>query len=376
MKNFLYLLLFAGFIACSEKNQETQSEAYIPELVIIDSLVIDRLTKPFMIDVKPDHSEFLFYDWKTSEFLRVSESGEVLKTADLTGDGKNSMQAGYFIGAKYAADDKILILTLSGIYEYDLDFTLKNKVTNSFELVTRTVGGSKSFDTFEDYLYTFSVEVKDRSTVFKSEYFSNSYPFITLRDIKSFEIVKSDSVPLESQMAKNPGFYTLLDPIVKYRAGELYMIFPNSPEIYVYDFPSLNLKDHWKLNPGDFYKLTEPTEPEDMRSYINSLGGGAFSEFTFSNDYLLTIYQNAIPSDELQLITPENISSDKSSEIIMKYRNQPNYQIFKGKDKVWEGVWDIKLSIQRDLIFSTSKLGEDPSAVEKDMQTFYFYELK
>ncbi|WP_339753336.1 hypothetical protein [Algoriphagus aquimarinus] len=360
----------------SDSEKIVEGEKYVPELVIRDSIVIDRLTKPTMVDVKPDHSEFLFYDFKTSEFFRISKSGENLKTADLTGDGKNSIQAGYFVGAKYAKDDKILILTLSGIYEYDLGFTLINKVTNSFELITRIVGGSKSFDTFKDYLYTFSVEEKDRSTIYQSEKFSNSYPFITIRDLTTYAIITSDSVPGESLMAKNPGFYTLLDPIVKFRKGELYMVFPNSPEMYVYDLPSLNLKDQWELEPGDTYKLAEPTEPMDPRGFILSMGSGVYKDFTFSNDYLVTIYQNAIPTDELELITPENISSDKSKEIMKKYWAQPNYQIFKGKDKVWEGQWDIKLSMLRDVIFAFSKPGEDPDAFEKDMQTIYLYELK
>ncbi len=69
MKNFLLLLILAGLLACSEKTQETQSEAYIPEMVISDSLVIDRLTRPNLLDDKNDKSEFLFYDFKASEFF-------------------------------------------------------------------------------------------------------------------------------------------------------------------------------------------------------------------------------------------------------------------------------------------------------------------
>ncbi len=78
MKKFLLVLLFAVLVACSEKTQETQSEAYIPELVITDSLVIDHLASLGMIDLKEDHSESLYFDFKTNELIRVDKSGKIL----------------------------------------------------------------------------------------------------------------------------------------------------------------------------------------------------------------------------------------------------------------------------------------------------------
>ncbi len=376
MKNFLLIPLFTFLFACSEKTKESKTESYIPELVITDSLVIDRLTKPLMVDVKTDHSEFLFYDWKMSEFLRISPAGEILKTANLTGDGKNSMQAGYFIAARYGKENEIIVQTITGTYVYAPDFTLLRKVDNDYELVTRTIGGSRSFDTFNDVLYTFSIENEDRDKFIKSEKYSIEYPFITLRDINTFKPLKTEYIPKESEIAKNPGYYTQLDPFVKFQNGELLMIYPNSPELYVYDIPSLELKDIWELDPGNNFRLTEPTFPSDPAGFIKSFGGQEYGGFTFSNGYLLTKYKDALSPEELQKITPENISSEATSEILDKYRSDFNYQIFKEKEKLWEGRWDIKLSIMRDLIFASYKPGEDPMAVEKDVQTFYFYELR
>ncbi len=60
----------------------------------------------------------------------------------------------------------------------------------------------------------------------------------------------------------------------------------------------------------------------------------------------------------------------------IKYKSIPNYQIFKGQEKLWQGKMDVKLWSVRDVLYSSAKPGEDPEAVEKDMQTIYFYELK
>ena len=376
MKNFLPLLLFAVLLACSEKTQETQTEAYIPELVIKDSLVIDRLTKPYLIDVKLDNSEFLFFDWKTKEFLRIGSTGRILKTADVMGDGKNSIQATYFVGAKYGLEQEILIQTMEFTFVFDLEFNLKEKIENDFELVTRRVGGSRGFDTYGDYLYTFSMEEEDFEKVIESKKFNTSYPFLTLRNIKSFQIVKQDSIPANSHMAKNPGFFANLDPIIQFDQNEMYVLFPNSPEMYVYKFPDLKLINEWDLDPGKDYKLIEPTEIGANDEFFKSLAAGEYIGFGFSNGYLLTAYQAAAPKDEVESLPENMIGGKEFNDLVDKYKSKNIYQIFKEDQKLWEGDLGVNLEMTRNLIFATVKPGEDPNAVEKDVQTIYFYELK
>ncbi|WP_425638100.1 hypothetical protein ACPUEN_01655 [Algoriphagus yeomjeoni] len=379
------LCCFVGFAfltmvsSCGSSGSEKKAEAekYVPELVIRDSMIIDRLTKPIMVDVKSDHSEFLFYDFKTSEFFRISKSGELLNTANLTGDGRNTIQSTYFVGAKYGGNNEIVIQTMTATYTYDLDFQLKNKVTSDFSLVLPRVGGSRGFETYGDYIYTFSLDEKDRSTeLMQSKNFSNSYPFITLRDSQTFNIVESDSVPATSYVAKNPGQYLDLDPIVKFSGNEMFVLFPNSPEMYVYNFPSLKLKDQWDLNPENAYRQMEPSTSVGENNANQSLTAGRYQNFVFSNDYLLTSYQGAAPQDEVDDLANYEKGGDEYKALVKKYRSMPHYQLFEGKNKVWEGQWDIKLSMLRDVIFAFSKPGEDPSAFEKDVQTIYFYELK
>ncbi|SFT87746.1 hypothetical protein SAMN04489724_2501 [Algoriphagus locisalis] len=377
MKNFLLLLLFTVIVACSEKTPETQSKAYIPELVITDSITIDRLTQPTFIDVKNDKSEFLFFDFKTSDFFRISKSGELLKTANLTGDGKNTIQSTYFVGAKYGEKNEIVIQTMTATFTYDLDFQLKNKVTSDFSLVLPRVGGSRGFETYGDYIYTFSIDEKDRSTeLMQSKNFSNSYPFITLRDSETLNVVESDSVPATSYVAQYPGQYLDLDPIVKFAGNEMFVLFPNSPEMYVYNLPSLRLRDQWPLNPEKSYRQMEPSTSVGENDVNRSLSAGRYQNFVFSNGYLLTAYQGAVPQDEVDALASYERGGDEYKALVNKYRSMPYYQLFKGKSKLWEGQWNVKLSMLRDVIFAFSKPDEDPDAFEKDVQTIYFYELK
>lgn len=375
MKQIFWIFLLAVLLSCSEQTTETSQTKEVPELVVVDSLVIDRLTKPTMVDVKSDHSEYLFYDWKTSEFLRVSPKGEILKSADLTGDGKNSMQAGYFVAARYGAGDELLIQTITGTYVYDPDFVLKEKWENKYELVTRTVGGSPGFDTNGEILYTFSIEQNDRPEIIKKEEYSIAYPFITLRDLETYEIIQSEYIPKESQLAKNPGLFAKLDPLVQFGKNKLYLLFPNSPELYEYQLPELTLVDRWDLNPANNFKLIEPAELGSNQEFFKSLAAGDYINFAFSNGYLLTSYYPAAPKDEVEALPKNAIGGKEFMELVDEHKSIPTYQIFKEKEKLWEGDFDIKLNVIRDLIFASYLPGEDPEAVEKDVQTIYFYEL-
>lgn len=378
MKNFLLLFLLVGCIACSEKTQETQSESYIPQLAIIDSLVIDMLTQPYLIDVRDDRSEYLFFDFNTDELLRVSSTGEVILKANRSEDGRDSFKTRYFSTADYSGDDEILITTHSGVFIYDLDFILKEEKPIDFSLVTRSIGGSNAAEVYKDYLYTFSVQHEDGEKLFNnSEEFSIAYPFLTVRDINSLDIIKSEYIPAQSLMAITPGQYHSLDPIVRFSGDEIFALFPNSPELYVYDLPTLEVKSFMSLSPGEPFKQIQPVNKDiNFDGFFKSLASSQYNNYAFSNGYLLTQYEGAAPQDEVDALPKDVVGGDEFEALVKKYKEKQFYQIFKGGEKLWEGSWNINLMSVRDIIYSNAKPGEDPDSVEKDVQTIYFYELK
>ena len=95
---------------------------------------------------------------------------------------------------------------------------------------------------------------------------------------------------------------------------------------------------------------------------------------------------NLSPSGEIKAIANLNgdgknsyqevVGGPEFNELSKKYKSKSFYQIFKEEEKIWEGKWDINLKVRRNLIYSNAKLGKDPNAVEKDVQTLYFYEIR
>jgi len=369
---FLFLMF-----SCGEKQKaQIPAERYIPELLLKDSLVIDRLTELSLLDVKSSTIEYLMYDWNTKEIMRVDSQGEILAIADLVSDGKNSFRRSYFINANYGAQDEVVIQTDLAIFRYDLDFNLKENQNTDYELVTRRVGGSRSFQTLGDFIFTFSYEAKDSESYGEDDNSLSTYPLLNLRHAKSLEIIYQSTVPASSQMVKSPGIYYQLDPIVHLKDDLLYALFPNSPEIYIYKFPELELINQWDFNPGETYQQIKPAKKgEDLSGFFNSLAASEYQYFVFSNGYLLTMLEDAAPKVDVDAL-PKEMIGDEFITLSKKYKNKYTYQIFNGGEKLWQGRWDIQLKSVRDLLFATEKVGIKAGEVELDVQTFYFYELK
>ncbi|TXE02663.1 hypothetical protein [Algoriphagus aquimarinus] len=191
------------------------------------------------------------------------------------------------------------------------------------------------------------------------------------------EILRSDVIPAESQIASSPGKYNNLDPIVKIVNDEMFVLFPNSPEMYVYTFPELILQRNWALDPGDSYKQILPTRDDaSFEGFLNALASSEYTNFIFSNDYLLTQFDGFAPQEEVDKLPREFIGGPEFMKLANKYKSIYNYQIFKGEQKLWQGTWDVNLWSVRDVLYSNAKPGEDPDAMENDVQTIYFYELK
>lgn len=159
--------------------------------------------------------------------------------------------------------------------------------------------------------------------------------------------------------------------------GELHVLFPHSPEMFIYGVPELNLKRSFSLEPGESYKQILPTkDSQSFQGFIDALGSSDYNNFVYSNGFLLTQFSGFVPRDLLDDLPKEFRGGSEYVELANKYKTKYKYQIFKDGKKLWQGNWDVNLWSVKDLLFSTSKPGEDPDAVEKDVQTFYFYELR
>lgn len=255
---------------------------------------------------------------------------------------------------------------------YNGEFALKDKRQTNFVPITNRIMGSTVNLPIGDMMFSHAFHTEDSQEEF-SESFGVDYPLLTSYKIDDFSVIAKEKLPRESQMVINPGSYNFENPLAVYHNKELYINFTSSPEIYVYNFPSMQLKRTIALNPGENYMQNVPSDPnENFGKFFNRLIYSTFEGFNFSNGYLLTWYKGGAPKDEVDAL-PRNVVGQPEFLALEKKYKKTYYQVFDGDKKIWEGEKDIKLTSCRNVLYSKLKEGEKADEVEKDFETFYFY---
>lgn len=378
MKTYLLLALITFcFFSCETSNQNAEEKlGQIPELTLVDSMQIDRLVVPTLLDYSEDGKHFLFFDFQSNELILTDPSGQILITANRTGDGPNSYKSGYFSACRFVGDDQILVETYAGSFLYDLDFNLIDSRPPGIIIYSTFSGDTPGYLISGAYQFKFGFREDDMEKIFsEGERKMGEYDFLKVMDLEGKEL-NAATIPKSVNYLQNPGDYFSYDANALIRGKRLYLQFIMTPFLYEYTFPELELIDSLDLDPGQDFKMVVPSPGDNFGAFFEELRGSRYQKFVFTNDYLLTWYLRSTPDEEVDALDRRVVGDEKYQSVEKKYKT-PVYQIFRNKQKLWEGEWPIKLNVKKDLLYSVNaKPGEDPNAVERDAQTLYFYELR
>ncbi|MFC3417743.1 hypothetical protein [Algoriphagus hitonicola] len=379
MRNFIFLAVL-GFwmISCGTSDQNTKEETdRVPELTLVDSMQIDRLVVPTLLDYSEDGKHFLFFDFQSNELILTDPLGKVLISTNRSEDGPNSYKSGYFSACRFVNGNQILVDTYAGSFLYDFAFNLIDSKPAKIQTISQMLGDTPGFVVDENYQFKFGYLESDLDQIRVDDQLKmDEYDFLKVSNADG-EVKFSSQVPRSVNYIQKPGQYMGYDPIAKIKNDRIYLQFMLTPAIYTYSFPELELLDSINLDPGENFRPTEPApEQENFGIFFEDLKGSRYENFIFSNDYLLTWYLKGAPDEEVDALDRRVVGDEKYQAVEKKYKT-PVYQIYKEKEKIWEGEWPIKLNVKKDLLYSVNaKPGEDPNSVERDVQTFYFYELR
>ncbi|MFN3997790.1 hypothetical protein [Algoriphagus sp.] len=378
MKKLLFAITSLIIVSCGSENKEGKTVSdYVPELVIVDSLVIDRLVVPSLLDYTKDRQLFLFFDFKSKELILTKNTGEILTVANRAVEGPNSYKPSYFSTVRFVDNNRILVETYTGSFIYDREFNLIDSKPSKVQILSTIMGDTPGFVLDEKRQFKFGFLEADIDQIQKNDEMKmDEYDFLKVSDHDG-EVLFSSQIPRSVNYIQTPGVYFSYDPNSLIKGNKLFLQFLFTPIIYSYSFPELELLDSIFLDPGKEFKEVKPSpKGENFGRFFEELKGSRYEKFVFSNDYLLTWYVKGAPDEEVDALDRRVVGDEKYNLLVKKYKT-PVYQIFKGKEKLWEGEWQIKLEVKNDLIYSVNaKLGEDPDAEERDVQTLYFYELR
>jgi hypothetical protein len=364
------------FFSCNQNPNQAQQEERIPEFYVTDSLIIDYLGILSMLDIKKDRSEYLLYDFQQKKYLRVNGEGEILAAKTFSKDGKDSF-SDIMISFVYTDDDDLLLVGMNGIYRYDMSFNLKAKIRFPVSIMTNSVGGTNSCLLVEDKLFVNFSPINPSSDFFQQKDYLANYPFLSVFDLVSSEIIQQAYIPSDSRIIREPGQYRETAPHALIYNNDLYLLFPNSPEIYHFSYPALELIGKIDLNPGAEYVQVEPVHgvENSVERFFADLSGSSFIHFSVSGEYFLTGYLGAVPKEKVDAL-PRNVIGGKEFMDLSNAYKKPFYQVFSDESKVWEGELDINFKYKGGRLFASRNLNLPKIETELDYVAFYFYEIK
>jgi len=368
----ILLICIVGF-SCSNGNKKRITTGAIPQFVVKDSLVVDYLGALDIIDIKPDRSEYLMYDYQRKEVLRIDSEGGIIINKDLSGDGKDSFGS-YFNSAHYYGNDQLLFVTKNNFYFYDLDLNLIEKKVLPFSVFTNTVFNSHNNLLVGSKLFTNRITEQAFEEFHNRDDYLSSFPFLSVYDFEKEEILSEQFIPKESHLIKSPGKYRETAPHSIVLGDVLYLLFYYSPEIYKFSFPELSYLGKIVLNPSEYVQVKPEPKGELAIGAFNELAGSEFVHFSVSNDYFLTGYRGAAPQEKVDALPKNVLGGEAFMELVNVYKI-PYYQIIRGEKKLWEGHIDIRFNFKGGHLFAKRDIHQPVVEEEKDEVAFYFYKI-
>ncbi|MFC5626824.1 hypothetical protein [Algoriphagus winogradskyi] len=379
----LILLVPFIFFACETANTSDNSEKLDLDLEIKDSIRVDYIGKLNLMDVNPEFKKILFFDPQNMKFVSTDFDGKVLGEFSKDRDAPDGFGFYPMAAGRFNASQNIQIVSMFGIYEYDL---AGNLVTS--KKIPRDE--AKSFSGRADAKREIQF-VKDKillsGTIGRGEYnktqpeFYDTFLQLVWADPKtgSFEqFLPLDSASIfQNNMSHEP---TTLSPTFEVINDRLYIISGTDPFLNIYELDSpysklgripLNLTDY-KLNAGEDPKKADPR----AISYDPSFG--IIQKLVKVGDKLFIIYETGY-SEEDATRSRENMSQSEWEDFYsrMKDTYKMRYQILDldgtmlTDAEVPENLSDLFVSREGALWF----MGKPNTDVEEDFFTLYKVEI-
>lgn len=371
---FLIPLIF--LLSQCQPSKQIESD-FTPGFVVTDSLIIDYLGQINLVNFKADRSEYLLFDPQRKEFIRVNKEGNILQSKNLEKDSKDQFESSY-LSIDYLADGRLLFVGMNHFYWYDSELNLleKKEIPFNIKSVYFSPGHANLVRGQNLFTHALNKGVDDDSR--EKEDFLANFPFLTVYDFVEEKIISQDYIPKSAQMIKAPGKYMDSAPFSVLLGDDLYLLFQNSPEIYRYSFPTLNLIETIPLAPDNSsYAQIKPVpfkNYQSMSSYSMLTENSAYFGLGASNGFLLAGYHGALPSDVVEIYN--STTSDQEKKEIRETYKIPYYQVVKEGEKLWEGHLDVQFQFQNGSIYASRNVNLPRVEKELDYVPFYFYEIR
>ncbi|SFU08512.1 hypothetical protein SAMN04489724_3818 [Algoriphagus locisalis] len=381
----LLILLVFSFFACESPTSSSSSgEKTTLTLEIADSIRVNYIGKLNLMDVNPEFKMILFFDPQNMKFVSTDFEGKILGEFSKDRDAPDGFGFFPMAAGRFNASQNIQIVSMFGIYEYDLDGNLltSHKIPkDEVKSFSGRADAKREIQFVNDKILLSGSIARGEFNKTQPEFY-DTYLQLVWADPKTgaFEqFLSLDSASIfQNNMSHEPTTLSTSFDVVN---DQLYVISGIDPFLNIYEIepPYTKLKriplqlTNYRLNQGEDPKKADPRAISYDPSY------GIIHKLVKVGDKLVIMYETGY-SEEDAIRSHENMSQSEWEEFYsrMKEKYKIRYQIldFEGKllsDAEIPGkLSDLFVARDGTLWF----LGKANAEVEEDFYTLYKVEIE
>ncbi|GAB2611682.1 hypothetical protein [Belliella aquatica] len=318
----MYLLGALIFCSCTRPKEVKQEITTSYSFEVIDSLDLNILGDPLIIDISPKADLVVFYDYANEEFIIADFLGNIVNRFSKKGDNPDSF--GFLMELPgFINDNQLALAGMKGIFIYDLEGNMIKKLAHPESL------GGAGFMTFsgkgietvliDGKQYLLSKSVRTRDTFAGEQKFYDNFRAIELIDIEAEEFIEIVPFEQNSQFLDGNGYFESdYAPAFEAKDEKLYIALGAEQRLNIYSLSSegAKLDTIVKLTIPGFEKLPITSRSEFSKGTITINGGTpAIRNIHIVDGKILIQYYCGIPEDRMdELEVLWNSGDEEESE--------------------------------------------------------------
>jgi hypothetical protein len=332
---FLSSLISVVIFSCVSPKEQELEVADNFSFEKVDSLDLNLLGNPMLIDISPQMGRFEFYDFAGKEFVFSDQSGEILSRFSKKEDTPDAY--GFLMEFPgFIDENQIALAGMKGIFIYDLEGNMIKKLAHP-----ELLGGAgfmsfpgKGIETVKlnGRQYLLSKSVRTRGTFAGEQIFYDTFKALELIDIENDNFI--EIVPFEkgSQFLDGNGYFESdYAPALEVFEDKLYVALGGENRLNVYNLSPEGAKLDTIINlqvPG-FEKLSVTSREEFSDGSVTIKGNTPAIRNIHEVDGKLVIhYYGGIPEAKMKEL--EGLWSSGDKEEAAKFYSKAESEVSQG----------------------------------------------
>ncbi len=327
----LFFICCATFFSSCEQPRQTETEITNISFEVTDSLIVDVLGNLELMDINDAQNRFLLYDYGTSDIIVTDENGAILHRYNKEGDKPDSYGSFKISRAAYINDTEYLMPGMQGVFHYNINGKLIEKLPLDFEPGFRmSVGSARNIQSTESKVVLI---MPGR----EQELDENSRHQLELIDLDERRFSPILPFPKDSKFGGDKYFDPMhTRPVFNFSNNQLLLTFANEAKLFLYSGNNFTKPDTaYALEPEIFYEYEGYAEPNTKgEMHQDRFYYGSYHQIAPMGDYIYTRYNTGVaPQKVREIINSTEPWSDEFNKAI-NAEMESYSQLFKDGKKI------------------------------------------